>query len=140
MKKLTILLIVILCVIVTGCRSNKNNSTKKTTSPKKEINLELGSESYTFKSSSEDCGEHTIQSSVVFSNEKDEDGNLKGTYEFYECHEDNVNLQKATGTYQVDDLDVIFTDSYGQEYNFEITEDDTIVLKEGSETIETFTK
>lgn len=141
MKKGIIIFLVAMSIMMSGCRSTSNSTKSNNKSePKEEITLELGSESYTFKAETENCGSHQIQSNIIFSNEKDEDGNLKGSYAFYECNEDNVNLETASGTYKVNDLDVIFTDSYGQELEFEITSNDTVKLKDGSKNTQTFTK
>lgn len=145
MKKGIIIFLVTISVIITGCRSRSNMSTNNSknnnkSEPKEEITLELGNESYTFNAEEQKCGSHQIQSNVVFSNEKDEEGNFKGSYALYECNEDNVNLETASGTYKVDDLDVTFIDSYGQELEFEITSDDTVTLKDGSKNSQTFTK
>ena len=139
MKKYVIILLVVISLMLVGCGSKKVE-TPKQEETKEEINLKLGSQGYTFNGESITCGSHQIQSNVVFSNEKDTDGRYKGSYELYECNEGNVNLQVAEGSYSVDDLEVTFIDSYGQKLDFEITDNDTIVLKNGTKIVQTFTK
>lgn len=141
MKKVFIGLMLIL--LLAGCGSKK--TTKKIVKEEEpeeieEITLQLGGESMTFKEEAITCGNYQIQSNVVFSNEQDENGEYKGSYEFYECNDGNVNLQTALGTYRTNGYNVIFTDSYEQKLNFEITSNNTVVQKDGSSNIRTLTK
>ena len=138
-KKLMILLMVVSLVLV-GCGCSKKEKVVEPKEEEEEIVLKLGNKEQTYTAKSITCGEHEIQSKVVFSDEKDEDGKYKGSYELYECNEDNVNLKTAEGTYSVDGAEAIFVDSYGEQLVFEATSDDTLALKEGSKKVETFTK
>ena len=140
MEKKIIILLVMASIILVGCGCSKKKEVVKPEEEKEEITLKLGDKEQTYKGKSMTCGGHEIQSNVVFSDEKDENGNYKGSYEFYECNDNNVNLQTAEGTYSVDDLEITFIDSYEQQLIFEATDDDTIELKNGSSKEKTFTK
>lgn len=130
MKKRLLFTLLVMSLILVGCGKKKQIESTKTNSKTEEtkITLTLGSDNYIFKGEATSCGEHTIQSVVTFTNEPSESG-FKGSYEFYECNEGNVNLETSNGVYSQDGNIVTFVDSYGQSLNFEITDDNTITIQ-----------
>lgn len=138
MKK--ILFIVMICLILVGCGSKKTTLIKDDNIKEEKITTELGSEDMTFKEKTITCGNYQIQSELFLSSETDDSGEFKGSYKFYECHDDNINLQEASGIYTVDDSTAIFKDTYGETITFELSSNDTIEQKEGSDVIRTMEK
>lgn len=140
MKKM--LFIIMICLLLVGCGSKKTNSSEEKSDNTKEekITTELGSENMTFKEKTITCGNYQVQSELFLSSEKDDSGELKGSYKFYECHDDNINLQEASGIYTVDDSTAIFKDTYGETITFELSSNDIIEQKDGSDVIRTMEK
>ena len=136
MKKRLLFTLLVMSLILVGCGKKKQIEPTKTTpkTEEPEITLTLGSDNYIFKGEATSCGDHKIQSVVTLTNEPDELG-FKGTYEFYECNEGNVNLETSNGVYSQDGNIVTFVDSYGQSLDFEIINDNTITIQN-----QTFTK
>ena len=130
MKKIFILLVITLLLF--GCGSKKKN---KTTKPEKTvIDLKLGSSDMTFTEDSLTCGNYQVQSKITFNTDN------TVSYEFYDCEDNNIILETSEGNYETADLDVTVTNKYDEKLNFEITDNDTIVLKDGNKNIRTFTK
>ena len=131
MKKIFILFIMILLIV--GCGSKKSNNKSIGNDDKDTITYRLGSSDEVLLSDMMTCGDKQIQSKVIFN----QDGTA--SYEFYDCKDDNVILETSSGNYMADDLDITLTNSYGEKLFFEITGNKKIELKDGSNTIRSFT-
>lgn len=124
------LIIIVLCLVVCGCGSNKS-SDQKSDVKKTDNNKEgIGTVDITYKLAV-NCGDKVATSSVYFGKDN------QAKYYIYECNGSDLHLITGEGSYQIKNNTVTLIDNYDKEWHIKV-KDDTIdfPLDNGTQTLQ----